>query len=265
MSVPKMPGKHLLPAAIDPSEHRAYVQHRDPDATLTTTAGAILTFQRATFTHAQALGDLQERPGWISGRLHLLSHAGRQVALVSQIGKGAPAAALVAEQLIALGIRRIISIGTAAALRTELAPGAVVVGECALRDEGTSHHYLPPGRHISAHPRLTARFAANLPGARRAATWTTDALYRESTEEAAAYAREGHAVCDMEAAGLYAVAHHRQIAATAGFCVGDSLVHRTPRTDHPVISDGLRTLLQAAVRTLTAHTDNASKEPLRDH
>jgi SAM-dependent methyltransferase len=83
----------------------------------------------------------------------------------------------------------------------------------ALRDEGTSYHYLPPSAYSEAdagllaslHPLLSWTSHKVLLGA----AWTTDAPFRE-TEEAIEYAQtEGILGVEMEAAALYAFARTR--------------------------------------------------------
>ena len=65
-------------------------------------------------------------------------------------------------------------------------------------------------------------------------------------------AAEGVVSADMEAAGVLAVAHFRQIPAAAAFVIADSLAQRGPRRDSPKTREGLVTLLDAATRTLTS-------------
>src|SRR5215472_11837320 len=77
--------------------------------------------------------------------------AGPLAVLTPQLGFarlpiGAPVAAIVVEELAALGVQAVVAVGTAGAIGDGLAPGDLVVCSGALRDEGTSHHYAPPGR-----------------------------------------------------------------------------------------------------------------------
>ena len=65
-------------------------------------------------------------------------------------GVGAPLAAGTLEEVIALGCRKFIACGGAGVLDGTLAVGHVVVPTSAVRDEGTSYHYLPPGREVNA-------------------------------------------------------------------------------------------------------------------
>ena len=75
------------------------------------------------------------------------------------------------------------------ALEKDLGLGHLVVVSAALRDEGTSYHYLPAGREVTAHPRGVAALEAALTRQgvpyRVGKTWTTDAPYRETREKIA--------------------------------------------------------------------------------
>jgi uridine phosphorylase len=90
-----------------------------------------------------------------------LPSTGGRVGLIGRFGIGAPAATAVLEQLAALGTTAMISVGTAGSLQRDLVPGDLVLCEAAVRDEGVSHHYLPPARLAceSGHPaRSASRF-----------------------------------------------------------------------------------------------------------
>src|SRR5437588_1841918 len=67
-------------------------------------------------------------------------------------GVGAPLAAMFMEEAIGLGCAAFCACGGAGAVRPDLALGHVVVPDSALRDEGTSFHYLPAGRWVVADP-----------------------------------------------------------------------------------------------------------------
>jgi uridine phosphorylase len=102
----------------------------------------------------------------------------------------------------------------AGALVKEMALGQVVIVESALRDEGTSYHYLPPARGIRADPDVVAVLTAV---ATRADVpfvvgkcWTTDGFFRETRGKVARARDEGCIVVDAEAAALRAVASFRR-------------------------------------------------------
>ncbi|MQS37543.1 phosphorylase [Streptomyces katsurahamanus] len=255
--MPLHPGKHILPAVPDPAEHAAYIREREPAATLADLGGVILVYQRHMVEHA-ASRHAARRLDWVRADLCVLEHQGGKVGICGGFGPGAPAAALVLEQLIALGTRRVITVGTAASLRTDLHSGDLVVCDSALRDEGVSHHYLPPQAHITPSPDLTDRLVGSLrtldAPVRRGPTWTTDAPYRETAAEIAGYGSLGVLTADMEAAGVFAVAEHRGIEAAAVFAVADALIGRRPRQDHPGTRNALRTAVEAALSTLRSRS-----------
>ena len=105
---------------------------------------------------------------------------------------GAPVAAGRMENLIALGVRRFVSLGSAGGLQPDLDVGDLVVCTGAVRDEGVSYHYLADHVEVSPDPTLTAALSAELHGPIRAGrTWTIDAPYRETVAEVHHYRADG--------------------------------------------------------------------------
>lgn len=135
--------------------------------------------------------------------------------LVVQPAIGSAFAGAILEEVIALGVRRVIACGGCGVLDATIAAGHPVVLTSAVRDEGVSYHYLPPGREAFPHPKaveaLEAACAALAIEYRRGKTWTTDAFYRETPARRALRLAEGCEVVEMEAAAFFAVAHFRQI------------------------------------------------------
>jgi uridine phosphorylase len=125
---------------------------------------------------------------------------------------GSSFAVLVAEQLFASGCRFLISVTSAGQLAHIGDPPYFILIDRALRDEGTSYHYIPPGAYARLRPELgplADRIGNVTDTVFRGGTWTTDAPYRE-TEEAIAFARaEKLLAVEMEAAALYAFAEAR--------------------------------------------------------
>lgn len=126
---------------------------------------------------------------------------------------GASFAVLVAEELFASGCELLISVTSAGQLCTVGEPPYFVLIERALRDEGTSYHYLPPAPYAHLSPAMAALargLACGEPRVVSGGAWTTDAPFRE-TAAAIAFARaEGLLAVEMEAAALYAFAEARQ-------------------------------------------------------
>lgn len=130
-------------------------------------------------------------------------------------GIGAPLAVALLEEVIALGCRKFIACGGAGVLNREIAVGHVLVPTAAVRDEGTSYHYLPPGREVEASPAgiqaITATLDAHGVDYLPCKTWTTDAVYRETPGKIARRRAEGCLTVEMEAASFFACAQFRGV------------------------------------------------------
>jgi uridine phosphorylase len=142
-------------------------------------------------------------------------------------GVGAPLAVGVMEELIALGCRKFIACGGCGVLDGRVGLGDAMIVSSAVRDEGTSYHYLPPGREIepSAAAIAALRSAAE---ARQVSfiegkTWTTDAPYRETAAKVALRREEGCLTVEMEAAAFCAVAAFRSVTFGQVLYGGDDL------------------------------------------
>ena len=127
---------------------------------------------------------------------------------------GAPFAVLVAEELFACGCELLISLTSAGQIIVLGVPPYVVLIERALRDEGTSYHYVPPAPYSYLNPNLKEMVCAAWNHSRVplyvGASWTTDAPFRETEQAIATCRAMGILAVEMEAAALYALASARQ-------------------------------------------------------
>lgn len=144
--------------------------------------------------------------------VYVLEQAGQRCTVIHP-GVGAPLAAAFLEEAIALGCRKFIACGGAGVLNREIAVGHLVVPVSAVRDEGTSYHYLPPEREVTASAEGVAAIqqtldAHDIPYV-TGKTWTTDAIYRETPARIARRRAEGCITVEMEAAAFFAVAQFR--------------------------------------------------------
>jgi uridine phosphorylase len=132
-----------------------------------------------------------------------------------QPGIGAPMSAFVLEELIALGARTVVACGGAGVLDREIGVGQLVIPTSAVRDEGTSFHYLPPSREIAQDPDMVTAIETTLNrhgvDYRLGKTWTTDAIYRETRARVARRQAEGCVMVEMEASALFAVGAFRGV------------------------------------------------------
>ena len=131
------------------------------------------------------------------------------------------------EEAIVMGARRVVACGGCGALSESVRAGDIVIPTSAVRDEGTSYHYMAPSREVDADPEgvgaaitlLESRGVSYVAGK----TWTTDALYRETRTKVAARRAEGCLVVEMEAAAFFAVARFRGIRFAQLLYGGDDL------------------------------------------
>jgi uridine phosphorylase len=165
--------------------------------------------------HLVATGRSRRHPHWACYHtdLNAFEHKGQSYGVVG-CAVGAAFAVLVAEQLFASGCKLLISMTSAGQITPAQAPPYFIIIDRALRDEGTSYHYLPPAEYSIADARLTrlaeeALAAADVT-AQVGAAWTTDAPFRETAEAISAAQAAGILAVEMEAAALYAFAAARK-------------------------------------------------------
>jgi uridine phosphorylase len=123
---------------------------------------------------------------------------------------GAPFAVLVAEEMFASGCKLVVSVTSAGQILSVRPPPYFVLVTRALRDEGTSYHYLPASDYTEIQPKMLsfARRALSTiePSVEEGAVWTTDAPFRETKQAIAAAKKERLLAVEMESAALYALA-----------------------------------------------------------
>lgn len=168
---------------------------------------------------------------------HLISEIGQNPIYEMQVngqrlaflhpGVGAPLAGAVLEELVALGCRKFIACGGAGVLDGEITVGHVVVPISAVRDEGTSYHYLPPSREVAPDQVGVSAIESTLQKYHvpyvLGKTWTTDAIYRETRARMETRKAEGCLTVEMEAAAFFAIAQFRGVSFAQLLYSGDNL------------------------------------------
>jgi uridine phosphorylase len=144
--------------------------------------------------------------------LYEFAHGGEHFGIIG-CAVGASFAVLLAEQLFASGCRLLISMTSAGQIVEHGPPPYFMLIDRALRDEGTSYHYLPPSEFAEAEEKLVqaamSAFAAERQPMHRGASWTTDAPFRETAAAIERCRTRNILAVEMEAAGLYAFANAR--------------------------------------------------------
>jgi DeoD family purine-nucleoside phosphorylase len=176
-----------------------------------------------------------------------LAHDGRQLTIQSS-GMGGPSAAIVVEELVMLGARRIVRVGTCGALEPGLALGEPLVAAGALCEDGTSRTISGAPR-VAGDPALAAALEA-ASGGRAGDVASVDLFYEENPVAAG---RRALAV-EMEAATLFALAAARGFAAGALLVVSDTFS-----------SDGVRErITPEALRDAAERAGRAAAQALAD-
>lgn len=126
---------------------------------------------------------------------------------------GAPACAACMEEIAAMGGRKFLYFGSCGVLDASIPDGEIIVVDSAIRDEGTSYHYLPPSDEIVLDKSCVSAVTSALDDLninyQTGKTWTTDAIYRETRDKLQKRVESGCKTVDMECSALAAVAQFR--------------------------------------------------------
>ena len=205
-------------SAFDPEDWIALCERETGRARPTLPPDAVQTVSEPQFAAALArFGAATDDFTQAGHPFAVIEHKGRPVT-VGLSAKGSYAAGGL-DEMIALGARRIVTLGGCGALVPGVAVGETVAATRALRDEGVSHHYVPPGRWVAADPALTEALVAT----HRGPVWTTTAHFRQSRPRLEAFRAEGCIAVNNESAGAFAVGRARGVRVAALLIVGDSL------------------------------------------
>lgn len=179
---------------------------------------------------------------------------------------GGPFAVLVAEQLIAAGATVVVGLTSSGRLASALPLPSLVIATEAIRDEGTSLHYLPAAERVSAPDEsLVAALAdslASVAPVTRGLVWTTDAPYRETRTQVRHWSAAGALAVEMQAASLFAFAQTRKAAIGVVAMVSNSGDHAGEQFDtgeHAYRVAVLNGIIAAAARFIRARRPRASR------
>ena len=159
-------------------------------------------------------GRTRRSQGWACyhTELYEFDHAGELFGIIG-CAVGASFAVLVAEQLFVSGCHFLVSMTSAGQILEQAPPPYFILIDRALRDEGTSYHYLPPADFAAAEERLVEAVMSDCLALaqpiHRGASWTTDAPFRETAAAIERCRARDILAVEMEAAGLYAFARAR--------------------------------------------------------
>ena len=139
---------------------------------------------------------------------------------------GAPACVSGLEEVIAMGAEKIVIFGSCGVLDSS-ADGKIIVPTCAVRDEGTSYHYLEGSDEVAAEKDTVHEMIETLESCGYSyiagKTWTTDGIYRETPDVISERRKAGCICVEMECASVLAAARFRKIPAAYFLYGADNL------------------------------------------
>jgi uridine phosphorylase len=214
MSFPIHPAKYTIKELYGAPEIVAYRKRVGRMPSLSAPEGILFCLERGLPWRLRWQVPVK-RAGGMNGDLYELKKPKDKIGIMTGFGGGSPMTVELAEEFAAMGVQTMILMTWGGILQPDLDPGDIVVIDKAIRDEGTSYHYLPPDKYVNAD----AVLADELVGAIRArggkcsrgTTWTTDAPFRETVEEIRQYQSEDVKTVEMESAGLFTVGQVRSI------------------------------------------------------
>lgn len=247
MAFPKFKNKHLEEALFNPTDFTSWTNYLKKDYKKSPKK-YIIIYYPSILKHFKK----KYKPKIIKFNKLITIYQYKDIGVVQMTGIGASNAATVFEELIALGGREFINVGSAGGLDSL----GIFLCEKAIRDEGTSYHYIPHGTFSYPDKKLTRRFEKylikNRVDFKRATTWTIDAPYRETKAEIKHYKKQGVKTVEMEASALFAVAKIRKVKIAAAFVVSDVLGEEKwdPQFDSKHVKQKLNKLFDIAVECL---------------
>lgn len=144
---------------------------------------------------------------------------------------GEPGCVMEYENMLAMGSQCLILFGNCGVLDRRIEDCGIIIPTKAIRDEGCSYHYAPPGDTIDVNHRYGDLFKAVLKecgyGFVEGTTWTTDAVYRETRQKVERRRAQGAICVEMECAGMQALCDFRKTEFFQFLYAGDNLDHTT--------------------------------------
>lgn len=260
---PRFPEKHREDPLVTPARFLQYLKERGRLPTTPMPESVVFLFGPRLREHVETR--YEGEPSKTFSRLHVPRSGGGRLGVHFVPGIGGPQLATEVEELAELGVRRFVIVGLAGSIQPSLPHGRWVLCTKALRDEGTSHHYLRPSRWVRPSEPLSAALRESLRKSKlsfvEGPSWTTDAPYRETLKEVRRYRKEGILTVEMEAATLFAVARYRSVESAALFLVSDVLEEKGW---HPGFTEAHHQL-QQGVRLALGTLRRMARAPLPSH
>ena len=158
--------------------------------------------------------------------VYKIKYEGKEIAFfVSRVG--APACTVMYEEVMAMGLDKLVMCGTCGVLDRNIEDLAIIIPNSAVRDEGTSYHYMKSSREVKVNEKYVDDFKKILDEHNysyiEGKVWTTDAPYRETRGKVSKRKEEGCICVDMECSAMFSVAKFRNKDLFQFFYAADNL------------------------------------------
>ncbi|MFA7319796.1 MAG: nucleoside phosphorylase [Parcubacteria group bacterium] len=251
--LPIVKTKYDKKSIINPSDLFKYRKKHNISPSFKNLDGVIICYNRKQAEHIANKFNLKKSDGF-RGDAYIYKEHGETLALSTNFGIGAPIATLLLEEYIALGIKKFITIGTAGTLQKNIKYQDFVLCDKAIRDEGTSYHYIKQSKFSYSSKKLFSLLKNELCRANSdfyvGTTWTTDAPYRETIDELHKFQLQNVLIAEMEAAALFAVAKYRDVDLASLFVVSDSLAQKEWAPQYHNLNSCFEKMFDFSVKTL---------------
>ena len=194
-------------AIINP-EHLEHKIEDFPEVAVATFDDKIIDLVKAR-PEAEPISDMHRTH---TRQIYKIEHKNKTIAVWQTLCGGAASAALL-ELMIAKGAKKFVFFGTCGTLDKSVSSGNFIIPTSAYRDEGTSYHYIKSGDYvdvITADKLSQIMQELKLPH-KKAKTWTTDAVFRETKNNMQKRKNEGCLTVEMECASIMAVGQFRGV------------------------------------------------------
>lgn len=206
-----------------------------------------------------ATGRARVHPQWACFHtvMHTIEVDGNDCGIIART-IGGPYAVLIAEQLRASGAKAILGLTSAGRVASLLPIPSLVVVQEAIRDEGTSYHYLPPSQRVRSDDGLSSRLSRELKELglplQSGCVWTTDAPYRETQQQLDQHSADGVLAVEMQAASLLAFSRAAGVPVGVVALVSNAVDHSEDPFDKGPQDFG-EMLLRAMCRSALCYLD----------
>ena len=159
-------------------------------------------------------------------KIYKINYKGLEMALfMSPVG--APHCVGAYEEVFVMGLEKLVVFGACGVLDKEIDDLAIIIPNSAMRDEGTSYHYMEASDEVLTNEKYIPEFLEVLKEYNCnhviGKVWTTDAIFRETRKKIENRKKQGCICVDMECSAIFAFANFREKEIFQFFYATDNL------------------------------------------